>query len=532
MHMKTATSPSRALTLLVASLGSFMVLLDGSIIFVALPEIQRDLGAQLSSLQWTVDAYTLPFAALMLTAGTVGDRFGRKRVFLIGLVLFLIGSALCGFATGLAPLITGRVVQGLGAAAISTGSLALLVSAFTDPPGRAKAIGIWTAVSGVSLALGPLLGGILIDAFSWNAIFLINLPIGVLALALGVTRLSESRTPDARGVDLPGQVLVASGLFCLVLGLIQGEREGWTSPLIVSLLVGAVVLLAAFVAVERRSSEPLLPLDLFRNRTFTVSCAIASLLGFVIVGAMFFMAQFFMAVQSATPLQAGLRLLPLTLGIFFFSPPASRIAGKVGPRKPVILGALLVTIGFVLLAGIQPDTGFGSVWWKLALVGAGIGCMFAPLTVAVMGSTPPQRAGLGSSMINTTRITGFTAGAAVLGTVVVSLFRDHIASALVGLGVPAGVSAETSEKVGGSGAFAGAGGDLPVDSAAFAAVVDQSFVDAIHVVFYICAACTLLAAALAAAFMLRGLVPTPGPGSPGRPAAQASSSTADTQALS
>jgi EmrB/QacA subfamily drug resistance transporter len=465
--MTTTSRRIGALTLLVTSLGSFMGLLDGSIIFVALHEIQKDLGGQLSYLQWTVDAYTLPFAALMLTTGTLGDRWGRKPVFLTGLVLFVLGSALCGFAPELSWLIVGRVIQGLGAAAISTGSLSLLVSTFTEPAARAKAIGIWTAVSGVSIALGPLLGGILIQSFAWQAIFLLNLPIGVIALALGIPFLRDSRNPNARHVDLAGQVLVAGGLFCLVLGLIEAGRagEGWGSGLIIGLLAAAVVLLAGFVVVELRGREPLLPLELFRNRTFATACAIASLLGFVIVGAMFFMAQYFQAVQQHSALQTGVRLLPLTLGIFFLSPPASRIAGKAGPRIPIMVGAVVVTVGFLLLTTIEPNTGFGAVWWKLALVGAGIGCMFAPLTVAVMTSTPPQRAGLGSSMINTTRITGFTAGAAVLGTI--------LAKSLDGVrGGPA--------------------------------AVPQAMVDGFHTIFYICAGCTALALIISAALMDRG----------------------------
>ncbi|WP_328993735.1 MFS transporter [Kribbella sp. NBC_01245] len=475
--MNTTSRRTGLLTLLVTSLGSFMVLLDGSIIFVALHEIQKDLGGELSQLQWTVDAYTLPFAALMLTAGTLGDRLGRKKVFLTGLVLFVLGSVLCGFAPSVGLLILGRVVQGLGAAAISTGSLSLLVSTFTDPPGRAKAIGIWTAVSGVSIALGPLLGGILIESFNWQAIFLLNVPIGIIALLLGVPRLIDSRNPAARNVDLPGQVLAAAGLFCLVLGLIEAGREGWGSPQILALLVGAVVLLGGFLAVELRSQEPLLPLELFRNRTFATACLIASLLGFVIVGVMFFMAQYFQAVQQHDALSTGLRLLPLTLGIFFLSPPASRIAGKAGPRIPIMVGAVLATVGFLLLSTIEPTSGFGSVWWKLGLVGIGIGCMFAPLTLAVMASTPPQRAGLGSSMINTTRITGFTAGAAVLGTIVVSQTAGPLA------GGPA--------------------------------AAQQALVDAFHTVFYICAGCTILAFVVAATTMVRGRLPGPGQ-APGR----------------
>ncbi|GLF93006.1 DHA2 family efflux MFS transporter permease subunit [Streptomyces yaizuensis] len=509
--MQTTSRRIRALTLLVTSLGTFMVLLDGSIIFVALSEIQKDLGAEISHLQWTVDAYTLPFAALMLMTGTLGDRLGRKRVFLTGLVLFIAGSALCGFADGFDVLIVGRVVQGVGAAAIETASLALLVSTFTDPLGRAKAIGIWTAVSGVALALGPLVGGVLIESFSWHAIFLLNLPVGALALLLGVQRLIESKDRHTRGFDVPGQLLATAGLFCLIMGLIQGEREGWGSPLIIGLLVGSVLMFGAFVVVERRSREPLFPLELFRNRTFTASCAIASLLGFVIVGAMFFMAQYFQAVQNHSALESGLRLLPLTLGIFFLSPLASVMAGRTGPRIPIIVGALLVTAGFLLLTTVEPGTGFGAVWWKLGLVGGGIGCMFAPLTVAVMASTPPHRAGLGSSVINTTRITGFTAGAAVLGTVVVARFKDEVVAALAGLDVPAEAARRIAERVGGAGAGAGqeAGrsGDLPVSGGDFTTAVNESFVDAIHVAFLVCAGCTLLIAVLAAALMTRGRLP-------------------------
>lgn len=529
------TSRSRALTLLVTSLGSFMVLLDGSIIFVALGEIQKDLGAEISQLQWTVDAYTLPFAALMLMTGTLGDRLGRKRVFLTGLVLFIAGSALCGFADSFSVLIAGRVLQGIGAAAIETGSLSLLVSTFSDPPGRAKAIGIWTAVSGVALALGPLFGGVLIESFSWHAIFLINLPVGVVALVLGVRWLIESRNPHAGHLDIPGQVLVTAGLFCLIMGLIQGEREGWGSPLIVGLLAGSVLLLGAFLAVEMRGREPMLPLDLFRNRTFAVSSVIASLLGFIIVGAMFFMAQYFQTVQGHSALETGLRLLPLTLGIFFFSPPASGIAAKFGPRIPIIVGAVLVSGGFLLLTTVEPGSGFGAVWWKLALVGGGIGCMFAPLTLAVMASTPPERAGLGSSMINTTRIAGFTAGAAVLGTVIVSEFKDNIVSALGDLGVSGAVGHQIADRIGGSGASAGQGADqiqgLPVGRADFASAVDQSFVDAIHTVFLVCAGCTLLIAVLAAVLMTRGKLPDAVPGSPDgmSPAEAAGSSTGNTR---
>ncbi|WBC14953.1 DHA2 family efflux MFS transporter permease subunit [Micromonospora sp. WMMA1998] len=511
--MESSTRLSKVVTLLVTSLGSFMVLLDGSIVLVALPTIQADLQAQLADLQWTVDAYTLPFAALMLAAGTLGDRLGRKRVFLVGLFLFLIGSALCGFAPTLAWLIFGRIVQGIGAAAISTGSLSLLVSTFTDPRERAQAIGIWTAVSGVSLATGPLVGGALIEAFDWPSIFFMNLPIGALALILGLPKLIESRNPDARRVDVSGQILVTGGLICLVYALIQGERQGWASAPILTLLVAAGVLLVAFVVVEARVREPLLPLELFGNASFSVTCLIASLLGFITVGAMFFMAQYFQAVQGGSALDAGLRLLPLTLGIFVMSPPAGRITGRVGPRPPIVVGAVLVAIGFALLSTIEPGSSYGSVWWRLGLVGIGIGCMFAPLTVAVMAATPQARAGLGSSMINTFRIVGFTAGAAILGTVVLARFTDAIPSRLSERGVPTPVGDAVASQIADSGAYASSlplGDRVPLSPADASAAINAAFVDSVRTVFVICAVCMLVAGVLAALFLGRAR-----PGAPG-----------------
>ena len=515
--MVTPSRSVKILTLLVASLGAFMVLLDGSIVLVALPTIQSDLHARLADLQWTVAAYTLPFAVLMLTAGTLGDRIGRKRVFLVGLAVFVIGSAICGFSTTFEVLIAGRVVQGLGAAAINTGSLALLASTFSQPAERAKAIGIWTAVSGVALAAGPLVGGLLIEAFSWPAIFFVNLPIGVLALALGIPRLMESSNPDARSIDPVGLLLVTSGLFCVVMGLIEGPSQGWGSGLIVGLFVGGAVLLVVFLAYETRAPEPLLPLALFRKPSFSTACGSACLLGFVIVGVMFFMAQYFQGVQGSSALGAGLRLLPLTLGIFIMSPPAARLTGRLGPRPPVVVGAIVVAVGFLLLTGITPATSYADSWWRLALVGLGIGCMFAPLTVAIMAATPPNRGGLGSSMINTFRILGFTTGAAVLGSVVLSQFSGNIVTQLSRHGVPAAAGQVIADKIASAGAYASSiplPGHLPLPAVVFAQSLHMAFTSSIHVAFVISAICMAVVAVFGAA-LLDGR-PSAMPGGPGQ----------------
>jgi DHA2 family methylenomycin A resistance protein-like MFS transporter len=510
--------------MLVTSLGAFMVLLDGSIVLVALPTIQSSLHAQVSDLQWTVDAYTLPFATLMLTAGTLGDRFGRKRVFLAGLVLFLIGSAMCGFSTTFELLIVGRVVQGFGAAAINTGSLSLLVSTFTEPAERAKAIGLWTAISGVSLAAGPLVGGLLISTFSWPAIFFINLPIGAVALALGIPN------PHARSIDLPGQILATGGLFCVVIALIEAPREGWGSSLIIGLLVGGAALLAGFVAYEAFTREPLLPLDLFRKRSFSTACVAACLLGFVIVGVMFFMAQFFQDVQGTSALGAGLRLLPITLGTFVMAPPAARITGRLGPRPPIVVGAILAGAGFLLLTGVNPGTGYASSWWPLALVGLGIGCMFAPLTVAVMAATPPNRGGLGSSLINTFRVLGITAGTAVLGSVVLSSFAGNIVTQLGDHGVPAATGQAIANTISSAGAYAShvrLPGHLPLPGAEFTQVLSTAFTNGVHVAFVV-SACFMLAVIVLGGAFLGGRPPA----APGGPAAAGETAAPDETAAS
>ncbi len=504
--MSTTHRGRPVITLVVTCLGLFMVLLDASIVNVALPTIQTDLHANLSGLQWVVDAYTLPFAALMLTAGTLGDRFGRKRLFLAGLVLFVLGSLLCGFAPALGWLLFGRVVQGVGAAALMPGSLSVLVAAFPEPRERAQAIGIWAGISGVALAAGPLVGGVLIQISSWPAIFFVNVPVGLLALALGWPLLAESRNPNAERIDLPGQLLVVGGLTCLIIALIQGGSQGWTSPLILGLFSGAAVLLAAFLLVEARVREPLLPLGLFRNRVFSVANVAGLLLGFAMLGTFFFVTQFFQAVQGYTPLEAGLRTLPTTVGIFLIAPFAGLLTARLGPRLPIVLGALLAGGALILtIRLVEPDSSYATLWWDFGLVGIGFGLMLSPLTAAVLSATPPARAGLGSSVINTSRTVGGTLGIAVLGAVVVQQFTSNIASQLTQRGVPGPLGATIASKIASAGAQASQvplPGRLPLPPAALHQAINQAFVDALHGSFLI-AGIALLVTAVLVAFLLQ-----------------------------
>ena len=502
--MSEVLRTNRVITLIVTCLGNFMVLLDTTIIVTALPTIQSHLHTNLSDLQWAADAFTLSFAALLLTGGTLGDRFGRKRLFLAGMVLFLLGSMFCGFAPTLGWLLFGRVVQGVGAAALAPGSLSVLASAFPEPRERAQAIGIWAGVSGLGLAIGPLAGGWLIQIASWPAIFFVNLPVGILALALGVPLLAESRNPNARRIDLPGQVLVTGTLVFLVMALIEGSSQGWTSGLILGLFSGSAVLLAAFLLVEVRVREPMVPLSLFGNRVFSVANVASAVLGFAIVGTLFFLVQFLQNVQGYTAFEAGLRTLPASVGTIAVAPFAGQLTARIGPRLPIVLGALLAATSlFLVTTTLQPDTSYATLWWQIALFGIGCGFVLTPLATAVLSATPPQRSGLGSSILNTCRTVGITLGVAVLGAFVLQQFPGNIASQLTQRGLSDSVSATIAEKIAAAGAGASQApqlGHLPLPPAVLHQAISRAFVDSIHGTFLI-SAIGLLVAALLVAFL-------------------------------
>jgi EmrB/QacA subfamily drug resistance transporter len=494
-------------TLIVTCMGFFMVLLDASIVTVALPTIQRDLHAQLSDLQWVVDAYTLPFAVLLLTAGTLGDRFGRKRVFLVGLVVFVIGSLMCGLAPTLGWLVAGRVVQGAGGAALSPGSLSVLAAAFPTPRERTQAIGIWSGVSGVALAAGPLLGGLLIQVSGWQAIFFVNLPIGVVTLLLGLRVLAESRNPAANRLDVPGQLLVIGGLAALTYALIEGQSAGWGSTLILSLVAASAALLVTFLIVEARTAEPLLPLGLFKSAVFSTANLAALISGFALLGTVFFVAQYFQEVQGYTALQSGERTLPTTIGIFIMAPLAGRVTARLGPRLPVALGAALAGVALLLLTRLTATTGYGDIWWNLGMFGIGVGLMLTPITSAVLAATPPARAGLASSMVNTSRQIGSVLGIAVLGALVENQEASNLTSTLVNLHVPAHLSETLANTIATAGAEAGqlhVSGRLPFSSSVLREMIGQAFTNALHPSFVTSAVALLCAAPLAAALLGRG----------------------------
>lgn len=417
-HTAVGSRSRRVVLLAVTGLGQFMVLLDNTIVGAALPDMQHRLHTQLTGLQWIVDAYVLLVAMLLLSGGIFADRFGRKRVYLTGVVVFTAASLLCSLAPSLGWLIVGRVLQGIGAAALAPASLALLAAAYPVPQERVKAIGLWAGLSGIGLAAGPVAGGVLTDAFGWPAIFLVNLPIGAILLLVGLRSLEETRNPSVPAIDIPGTVLSVLGVGTLTYGLIEGGARGWTSPLILGSFAAAVILLAAFVAVETRSSAPMLPLRLFGQRLFTVSNTAMVVVGFALMGSSFFFSQFFVYVQGSSILRAGLQTLPVSLAMVIVSPYAGRLAARHGFRIVVTIGLALAGLGLLALGMVHADTGYENVWWRLGVVGIGFALTLSPLTGAAIQAVSPQEGGLASGISSTTRQIGAVLGVAVLGAIV------------------------------------------------------------------------------------------------------------------
>jgi EmrB/QacA subfamily drug resistance transporter len=422
-------------TLAVVCIAIFMLLLDITVVNVALPVIQRDLHASFSSLQWVVDAYALTLAALLLTAGSLADRYGRRAVFGGGLVLFVLASLLCGSSGSPTLLNLARGLQGIGGAAMFATSLALLAQEFQGKE-RATAFGIWGATTGFAVAIGPLVGGAIVDGIGWQWIFFVNVPIGILALWVTFGKVRESRDPSQGGVDIPGVVTFSAGLFCLVFALIRGNAEGWTSGLIVTLLIASVVLLLAFVVVERRVANPMFDMSLFRKPTFTGASIVAFTLSASMFAMFLFITLYFQNVLDYTPLEAGLRFLPLSLLSFLAAPIAGRATERVQVRYLMAAGLLLVAGGLLLMHGITVESKWTAMLGGFVLAGVGIGLVNPPLASTAIGVVPPRQSGMASGINTTFRQVGIATGIAALG----AIFQARVESRLTDLlaGTPAG----------------------------------------------------------------------------------------------
>ncbi|MGA9115005.1 MAG: MFS transporter [Candidatus Dormiibacterota bacterium] len=500
-----APSRRRWLVLLAMVAGLFMPMLDLMVVNVALPTIQRDLSAGISGLQWIVDGYTLAFAALLLTGGILGDRYGRRRIFLAGLVAFTAASALSGLSQTTAELIATRALQGVGAALLVPGTLSIIAATFSGRE-RGMAIGVWGAVSGLAVAIGPVIGGLLVVHTSWRSVFFLNVPVGLAALALALAVVPDSRDDScSRRLDMQGLATGTAAVTALTYGLIEGNTRGWSDPWIVASLVMAGLLFAAFIAIEARRSAPMLPLAFFRNPTFSAANVVGALLFFAMIGSVFFLTLYLQNVNGYTPEAAGIRLLPFSGMILLLAPIAGRTAGRSGSRWLMTVGPLLLAIGLGLLLRTAPQTAYGTgILPAFLVMGAGWAITLAPMTTAVMSSVSPDRAGVASAVANTSRELGGVLGVAALGAVVTAAFGPALQSNLMKAGV---AHAQAVALVARAGTQAVTGGDPPAGSAVITRAIQQSFVDAMHVGLWMAIAAAGTAALVSASFVRRQLAP-------------------------
>jgi len=408
------------ITLAAVAFGLFMIMLDNTVVNVALPAIERDLHVSISSLEWVVTAYALTFAALLITGGKLGDLYGRKRIFIVGIAVFTLSSLACGLAPSAGFLIGARAVQGVGAALMNPASLSIITATFA-PRERGQAIGIWAGVSAMALAIGPLVGGLIVDNINWNWIFFINVPVGVLGIAVSQYAIRESRdTSHEQSIDLPGLALSGAGLFAVSYALIEGNRHGWTSPEILGLFAAAAALLVAFVLVEHFQRLPMLDLSLFKIGSFTGANLVAMLVSLGMFGVFFFVSLYIQNILHFSPTKAGASFLPMTLLIILVAPMAGKASDRIGSRW--LMGGGMTLVGISLL--LYQRVGLHSTFWTLLpamlLGGVGMALTMSPMTAAAMGSVPVDKAGVGSGVLNSVRQLGGSLGIALMGAIVAS----------------------------------------------------------------------------------------------------------------
>jgi EmrB/QacA subfamily drug resistance transporter len=407
-------------TLAAVSFGLFMIMLDNTIVNVALPSIQSSLHLKVSELEWVVTGYALTFGALMLTGGKLADLLGRRRIFVVGLVIFTLSSLACGLAGGASVLIAARVVQGVGAAMMNPSTLSIITVTF-PPRQRGTAIGIWAGVSALALAIGPLVGGLITEHINWNWIFYINVPIGGLAILAAYAFIDESRdTSHEQRPDVPGLISSALGLFALSYALIEANTYGWTSTRILIAFAIAAVGIVSFVLLERHQRLPMLDLSLFRNIGFAGANSVMLLVGLAMFGVFFYVSLYVQQILHYSPIQAGASFLPWTLLIILLAPQAGRLSDRIGPR-PLVAGGMVVLSGSLLVfsrAGVH--TSFWGLLPGMLLGGVGMSAAMAPTTAAAMASVRPDKAGVGSAVLNSMRQVGGSLGIAVMGAIVAS----------------------------------------------------------------------------------------------------------------
>lgn len=415
---KGSTPRLRGLVLLLVCSGIFMVYLDSMIVNVALPSIRADLDVGISGLQWVIDAYTIAFACLLLTAGNLGDVLGHKKIFAAGLIGFTLASTACAFAPSIGILLVGRTLQGLFGSLMIPVSLAIVRNLFSEPEARAKAIGIWAGIGGLALAVGPVAGGFMVGRYGWQSIFWINIPFGVLATVVLLFLLPETTARRAHKQDLVGQLLFIAGIASLTYACIEGKSLGWLSGPIVCAFVAFAACFALFVRWESRCKAPLIPLDFFRNRLFNVACSVSFFGFFGMYVVIFLFALYLQNIAQHSALASGIRFLPLTVGIMVASFVGSAIASRVGYRKLIVTGSFMVGIGALALTTLTAESGFLSYGWTLAFIGIGVSFIGAASTLGLIEAVPPERVGAAYGVTNTFRQLSAVFGVALSGTLV------------------------------------------------------------------------------------------------------------------
>ncbi|HET9115978.1 MAG TPA: MFS transporter [Gaiellaceae bacterium] len=407
-------------TLAAVAFGLFMIMLDNTVVNVALPSIERDLHVSISSLEWIVTAYALTFAALLITGGKLGDLFGRRRIFIVGIAIFTLSSLACGLAPTAGFLIGARAVQGIGAALMNPASLSIITATF-PPRERGQAIGIWAGVSAMALAIGPLVGGLIVDNINWNWIFFINVPVGIAGVIVSRLVIKESRdTSHVQSVDVPGLITSSAGLFALTYALIEGNKHGWTSPEIIGLFAGAVALLVGFVVLEHFQRVPMLDLSLFRIGSFAGSNLVAMLVSLGMFGVFFFVSLYIQNILHWTPTKAGAAFLPMTILIIIVAPLAGKLSDRVGSRWLMGGGMTLVSISLLLYQRVGLHSTFWTLLPAMLLGGIGMAMTMSPMTAAAMSSVPVDKAGVGSGVLNSFRQLGGSLGIALMGAILAS----------------------------------------------------------------------------------------------------------------
>jgi EmrB/QacA subfamily drug resistance transporter len=425
-------------TLAAVSFGLFMIMLDNTVVNVALPSIQRDLGIGLSELEWIVAGYALTFASLMLIGGKVADAYGRRLIFVIGIAVFTLASLWCGLATSGDMLIAARVVQGAGAALMNPASLSIIAATFPARQ-RGTAIGIWAGVSALALAIGPLVGGLITEHLTWSWIFFVNIPVGIVGIAASFLLIDESRDETHVRLDIPGLATSAIGLFALTYALIEGNTYGWGSTRIVGSFVVAAASLVVFLLLESRQNAPMLPLGLFRNRTYTGANTVILLVALSMFGVFFFVSLYMQNILGYSAVQAGAAFLPMTLLIILIAPIAGRMTDRIGSRGFMTGGMILIAIQLIYFSRLGPDATFWQLLPAMLIGGIGMASTMTPSAAAATRSVPVDKAGVGAAVLNAFRQVGGTMGIAIMGAIVahqaggqrtVNAFMDGFQSAL------------------------------------------------------------------------------------------------------